>query len=485
MGAGIASVAARAGFSVRLFDRVPGSASAAIVRIASDLDRQVKSGRITAEQAQLTRQGLEAVESLEALCRCGVVIEAVVEDLKAKVELFEALDDIVEPDAILATNTSSLSIDAIAAPTRLPGRVIGMHFFNPPVAMRLVEVVAGTIAEPAVAERIFDLARAWGKTPVHCASTPGFIVNRVARPFYGEALKLLEARACAPEIIDAVVTGGGGFRMGPIALMDFIGHDVNFAVTQSVFQAFFQDPRYRPSLIQKALVDAGRLGRKSGAGFYRYQDGQPETVPIAPAWPAAGPVHLGPDSASELARRFRGSDLQLVEHDTADGMSISGVEIVETDGSTALQREIETGRAVVVLDLVLDEETATARSASMSPGVTSAQCAAIGAAFAGLGQTVHFMADVPGLVLGRTLAMIANEAADALHQGVAAASDIDAAMVLGANYPLGPLAWSDRLGAGRLVAILEALARDCPDGRYRPSPLLRRAALTGARLAPV
>jgi 3-hydroxybutyryl-CoA dehydrogenase len=360
-----------------------------------------------------------------------------------------------------------------------------MHFFNPPVAMRLVEVVSGAMADPAVADRIFDLARAWGKSPVRCASTPGFIVNRVARPFYGEALKLLEMRACPPEVIDTVVKQGGGFRMGPVELMDFIGHDVNFAVTRSVFDAFFQDPRYRPSLVQKALVDAGRLGRKSGAGFYTYLDGQPTAVPAVPAWPAPGKVHLGHDCTSALARRFRSSELERVEHDGDGDLRIGGVLVLETDGRTALQRQIETGEATVVVDLVLDEETATARSAALSPGVSEAARDAVGAAFAALGQTIHFIDDVPGLVLGRTLAMIANEAADALQQGVASAADIDAAMVKGANYPSGPLAWTASLGAGRLLSILEALAWHAPDGRYRPSSLLRRAALTGANLAPV
>ncbi|WP_298163285.1 3-hydroxyacyl-CoA dehydrogenase [Brevundimonas sp.] len=485
MGSGIASVAAQAGFAVKLYDRVPGAARAGLIGLASDLARQVKKGRLTADEARKIQEGLQAVESLEEFADCSLVLEAIAEKLEAKVDLFCALDDIVSADAILATNTSSLSIDAIAAPTRWPGRVVGMHFFNPPVAMRLVEVVSGAMAEPIVADRVFELAAAWGKSPVRCSSTPGFIVNRVARPFYGEALKLLEARACAPEVIDTVVKQGGGFRMGPVELMDFIGHDVNFAVTRSVFEAFFQDPRYRPSLVQKALVDAGRLGRKSGVGFYTYLDGQPTTVVPEQAWPAPGIVRLGRDATSGLATRFRNSELEVIEADGSDGLRIGGVLILETDGRTALQREIETGEAVVVVDLVMDERTAAARSAATSPGVSRMQRDAIGAAFAALGQTIHYIDDVPGLVLGRTLAMIANEAADALQQGVASASDIDSAMVKGANYPFGPLAWSESLGPSRLVSILDALSLDSPDGRYRASPLLRRAALTGASLAPV
>ena len=484
MGSGIASVAAQAGFGVKLYDRVPGAARAALIGLASDLARQVKKGRFTAAEALKIQGGLEAVESLEDLADSDLVIEAIAENLGAKVDLFRALDDIVGPDAILATNTSSLSIDAIAAPTRSPGRVVGMHFFNPPVAMRLVEVVSGAMVNPAVADRIFALAAAWGKSPVRCASTPGFIVNRVARPFYGEALKLLEMRACSPEVIDTVVKQGGGFRMGPVELMDFIGHDVNFAVTRSVFEAFFQDPRYRPSLVQQALVDAGRLGRKSGAGFYQYADGQPTAVPPAPVWGVPGRIRLGPRATSVLATRFRNSDLEQVGDDGTGALRIGDVLILETDGRTALEREIETGEPVVVIDLVMNEETATARSAAVSSGVSDAARDAVGAAFAALGQTIHFIDDIPGLVLGRTLAMIANEAADALQQGVASAADIDAAMVKGANYPVGPLAWSDALGSGRLVSILDALALAAPDGRYRPSPLLRRAALTGASLAP-
>jgi 3-hydroxybutyryl-CoA dehydrogenase len=268
MGAGIALVAASAGHSVRLYDAVPDAADRAISRLAKDLDALVQRGKVTVADREARLSRLKAVRDVAELAPAGLVIEAIVERLDAKTELFRNVEAIVAENAILATNTSSLSVTALAAKMRRPGNVVGMHFFNPAPILPLVEVVSGRLTDRGVAETIFATARAWGKTPVHCTSSPGFIVNRVARPFYGEALRLLSERASDPATLDAVMRDCGGFRMGPFELMDLIGHDVNYAVTASVYEAMYQDPRYKPSLIQKDLVDAGLLGRKSGRGFY-------------------------------------------------------------------------------------------------------------------------------------------------------------------------------------------------------------------------
>lgn len=267
MGAGIAQVAAAAGHPVLLYDVRENAAEKAIADVRKNIDKLVAKGKLIAQNVNVS-----AVASLGKIAPAQLVIEAIVEDLAAKREVFGKLESIVAADCILATNTSSISITAIAARLQHPGRVAGMHFFNPAPLMELVEVVSGLATDRNCTEAIFATAKAWGKTPVHVKSSPGFIVNRVARPFYLEALKMLEERVASPATIDAAMRECGGFRMGPFELMDLIGNDVNLAVTKSIFEGFFYEPRFRPSLLQQELVDAGWLGRKTGRGWYRYGD---------------------------------------------------------------------------------------------------------------------------------------------------------------------------------------------------------------------
>lgn len=286
MGAGIAQVAAQAGHEVRLFDAAEGAAAKGRLAILAGLDRQVERGRVSAQEREAIAARLIIAPSLEALAGARLVIEAIVERLDIKRQLFAALEDVVAADTILATNTSSLSVTAIGAGLKHPGRLAGLHFFNPAPVMKLVEIIAGLASGKTVLDTLYATAQNWGKTPVHATSTPGFIVNRVARPFYAEGLRLLEERAASAATIDAVMREAGSFRMGPFELMDLIGHDVNAAVTRSVFDAYFGDPRFRPSLTQQELVAAGWLGRKSGRGFYDYSAGatRPE-----PCYRHAGP----------------------------------------------------------------------------------------------------------------------------------------------------------------------------------------------------
>ena len=272
MGAGIAQVAAQAGHRVQLHDTRFGAGEAAKRGIADALSRLVGKGRLSQADADAAVGRIDSVVTMPDACVATLVIEAIVEDLDAKRELLSRLENIVAPECILATNTSSLSITALAAGMKHPGRVVGMHFFNPVPVMALVEVVSGLATSEDAAAAVLATATAWGKMPVRATSTPGFIVNRCARPFYGEALRLLNEGAADPATLDAVIRDAGGFRMGPFALMDLIGHDVNFAVTQSIWEAYFHDPRYAPSVRQRELVAAGWLGRKSGRGFYDYTD---------------------------------------------------------------------------------------------------------------------------------------------------------------------------------------------------------------------
>jgi 3-hydroxybutyryl-CoA dehydrogenase len=272
MGAGIAQVAAQAGHRVLMVDAQPGAVERAIAQAAGALQALADKGKVPAEHAAAIPARLRAA-TLPELAECGLVIEAIVEDMEVKRGLFRDLEGIVGAHCILATNTSSLSVTAMAAGLKRPERVVGMHFFNPPTRMRLVEVISGVETAPEVAQRAFRTSEAWGKHAAYAKSTPGFIVNRIARPFYGEAWRAYTEGAADPATIDAIVRDCGGFPMGPFELMDLIGHDVNFAVTKSVFDATFGERRYAPSLAQQELVRAGRLGRKTGRGIYDYRAG--------------------------------------------------------------------------------------------------------------------------------------------------------------------------------------------------------------------
>lgn len=481
MGAGIAQVAAVAGHRVLIADAVTGAAERAVAGIRDRVKARVAKGRLTVDADALS---LTAVESVAALAECGVVIEAVVEDLAVKRALFADLETVVGADVILASNTSSLSPTALAAGLARPERLVGLHFFNPVPAMKLVEVISGLATAPRVADAAADLAVGWGKTVVRSTATPGFIVNRVARPFYAEAWRLYEENAAAPQHIDAVLTGGGGFRMGPFALMDLIGHDVNEAVTRSVWSAFGNDPRFAPSLAQRALVDAGWLGRKSGRGVYP-AEGAPTPVPAPAARaPEAVIAHDGGSSALRaLVDRANVAALPGDRDDTQAGLPgdlielPSGALLAPCAGVTATSLSAAVERPVIVVDRVLDPATATAIAIAPSDGCPPAAVAEATGLLQAAGLDVYVIEDTPGLIVTRTVAMLANLAADALASRVASEPDIDTAMRLGVNYPLGPLAWARQWGIPFVLRVLDALDDWYRDGHYRPSPLLRRTAL--------
>ncbi len=488
MGSGIAQVAAQGGHPVMLFDAREGVAAAAVEGLKRRLAELAVKGKITQHTADTASERMSAVESLAACAGAGLVIEAIAEDLDVKRALLRTLDTLVADDAIIATNTSSLSITAMAAGSRHPSRVAGMHFFNPAPLMPLVEIVSGLATDADVAATLYATAAAWQKTPVHARSTPGFIVNRCARPFYGEALRLLAARAADVATLDAVMRDAGGFRMGPFELMDLLGLDVNLATTESVWRGYSSDPRYAPSFIQRELVDAGRLGRKSGRGFYDYASG-------ATALPAASePTHPPPSrvvvygqlgAAAALVERMQdsGANIEFVKESsplvqgTQGVIGAGGAWLALTDGRTATMRAAATGaRELVLFDLALDfaqcKRLAVARADSCSD---AAYAAAIGALQAA-GLAVSRLDDVAGLAVMRSVCMLANEAADAATEGIATAEAIDTAMQKGVNYPRGPLDWAEALGYARVCDVLANLAEHDGDPRYRTSPWLARRA---------
>ncbi|MCZ6605898.1 MAG: 3-hydroxyacyl-CoA dehydrogenase, partial [Alphaproteobacteria bacterium] len=412
-------------------------------------------------------------------------IEAIVENLEIKQQVFKELETLCESGTILATNTSSLSVTAIGAVLERPENFVGVHFFNPPAIMKLVEVVRGFATSPQTAETAFATVTEWGKKAVVAKSTPGFIVNRVARPFYAEALRVVEEGAADIATIDAVMREAGGFRMGPFQLMDLIGNDINLAVTKTVYDAFYFDPRYLPSLLQEDLVAAGRLGRKSGHGYYDYADDAAEPAP-ATAAPAPAPAKIvthGPLGPAEPLRKLAADAGIAVEEGDSTGVPgtivVDGVHLALSDGMTASERAQRSGsNEWVLFDLALDYEKATRIAVAPADQASDKATAAAGF-FQALGKSVSVVDDIPGLIVMRTVAMLANEGADAVRLQVCDAAAVDIAMCNGVNYPLGPLAWADQVGLGHIETVLTHMARAYEDGRYRCSPLIKRKVLAG------
>ncbi|WP_227317265.1 3-hydroxyacyl-CoA dehydrogenase [Cedecea davisae] len=452
MGAGIAQVAAGAGHRVWLYDIQPGAAKRAIDGIATALSARVAKGKLDEASKLATVARLHAAEKLADLADVGLVIEAAAEQIDIKQAIFRDLAAICSPDAVFASNTSSISITALASGIENPERVAGLHFFNPAPVMKLVEIVSGLETSPVVAGQLSELALRWGKQPVSCQSTPGFIVNRVARPYYAEAWRALEEQVAPAAVIDAALREGAGFPMGPLALTDLIGQDVNFAVTCSVFNAFWQERRFLPSLAQQELVLGKRLGKKTGQGVYRWPlDAQPEYQSGQPD-----------DNAAK----------QVVK--TGKTLELDEVLVAVTCGITATALSAELKRPVVLRDKLADTSLEVLAA---SASVTSLQLAKVIHYFQQQGKRVLVIKDYPGMLVWRTVAMLANEALDALQKGVASEADIDTAMRLGVNYPQGPLAWGAKLGWQNVLTLLENLQHHYGEERYRPTSLLRQRAL--------
>ncbi len=481
MGAGIAQVAALAGCRVKLYDAREGAASAALVRTGDTLAKLTEKGKLSADDASSTSARMTSATDLADFHDCDLIVEAIIEDIHAKQALFKSLETICASTVVLATNTSSISITAIANGLARPENVVGMHFFNPAPVMQLVEVVTGQRTSVAVAERVEACAREWKKTPVRCKSSPGFIVNRVARPYYGEALRVLECGGADVPTIDLVLREAGGFKLGTFELLDLIGLDVNLMVTKSVWNAYYQDSRYRPSLTQEEMVAGGLLGRKSGRGFYVYpsESSAPPASMLGPV-PTMVQYLLESDALDPLVDRIKAAGIKVQARKEDDPLGagmfrVGNATVCLTDGRTATQLAYEEELAnVVTVDLARD--FATTKRVALARGeetTTTALADAVGL-FRALGMEVSIISDVPGMIVARTLAMLANEAADAVLQGVSDASGVDTAMKLGVGHPEGPLAAADRIGLTLINAILVNMQGHTGDERYRQSLLLQR-----------
>ncbi|WP_114416906.1 3-hydroxyacyl-CoA dehydrogenase PaaH [Marinospirillum perlucidum] len=481
MGSGIAQVAAQAGHEVFLFDQSAEAVDKGRAGIAKQLQRRVDKGKLDQATADAVVARVLPANQLSKLATAGLVIEAIVENLEIKQKVFAELEDICGEQVILATNTSSLSVTALGSALKRPERLVGMHFFNPAPVMALVEVILGLATDKNLAEQIHATAAAWGKKPVFASSTPGFIVNRVARPFYAESLRLMQEGAGDPATLDALLREAGNFRMGPFELTDLIGQDVNYAVTSSVFAAYYGDFRFQPSLIQKSLVDAGRLGRKSGQGFYAYDEKAERPQASTTASYSSDEKQLvvegNPGVLSGLVARAAEAGLEIVERDGCGLLRFGRATLALTDGRMATERSVTQGlKDLVLVDLAFDYRQASRLAIAVGEHTDPAATEDALALLQQLGIQVTQISDLPGLVVMRTLAMLANEGADAVLQGVASPADVDLAMQAGLNYPQGPLAWSDRLGDGVVHQVLTHLQASYCEDRYRPSLLLRRNA---------
>lgn len=478
MGRGIAQIAVQAGIPVLLFDNRTGAAEEAQAFIQQMLARLGEKGKLTNHQVAAASELVHLAATLEELAPCGVVIEAIIEDLEVKSTLFQSLEAIVAPDCLLATNTSSLSVTAIAAACRNPERVGGFHFFNPVPLMKVVEVIDGFMTAPWVSETLTALARRMGHTPVRAKDTPGFIVNHAGRGYVTEAFRLLGESVAEFHQIDRILRDAAGFRMGPFELMDLTGLDVTHRVIESIYHQYYQEPRYRPSPLAQQRVTAGVLGRKTGRGFYRYEGQQAEAVAVEPP-PAERPgkvwVHCQcPKTYETLIGLVEKLGGQLDRESRPAAVSLCLVAPLGLDATAAALAEGLDPTRTLAIDPLLGFDN---HRTLMATPVTDAQVCRQGQGLFGAdGVPVTLLHDSTGFVAQRVLATIVNITCDMAQQQVATPADIDRAVTLGLGYPKGPLAFGDALGPARVLTILQNIFLLSGDPRYRPSPWLRRRA---------
>jgi 3-hydroxybutyryl-CoA dehydrogenase len=485
MGRGIAQIAAQAGVETLLYDAAPDAAATARDTIAATLRGLAAKGKLGEGAVNAAVDRLRPITELTSLARCDLVIEAIVENLPAKQELFRALENVVSAQCVLATNTSSLSVTAIASVCRLPGRCAGFHFFSPVPLMKIVEVIDGVRTEPWVGEALAAFARRVGHTAVRAADTPGFIVNHAGRAYGTEALRIVSEGVATFDVIDRILKAGAGFRMGPFELMDLTGLDVSQPVMESIYHQFYEEPRFRPSPLLMQRKIGGLLGRKTGQGFYTYANGTMQQVP-APAVPDARPrsvwisrAHRQAHAAiGDLVRRLGAT---IEDGDRPGGEALCVVAPIGTDATTAALAEDLDARRTVAVDPLFG--LTSHRTVMVTPATTAAMRDAAHGLFGADGVPVSVIRDSAGFVAQRVVAHIVNVACDIAQQRIATPQDIERAVTLGLGYPKGPLAMGDAFGAATALAILDAMHACYLDPRYRASPWLRRRARLGMSLA--
>jgi 3-hydroxybutyryl-CoA dehydrogenase len=486
MGAGIAQIAAQAGVQVRLFDALEGAAQTARDNLSKTFATLVSKGKITQPAMDAALLNLRVITALEQLDGCELVVEAIVENLEVKRSLLAQLDSVVAPDCILASNTSSLSVTAIAAGSQHPERVAGFHFFNPVPLMRIVEVIEGLATATEVGDRLLAFAQRIGHRGVRAKDTPGFIVNHAGRAYGTEALKMLDEGVTSKGEVDRILRDGAGFRMGPLELLDLTGLDVSHPVMESIFTQYYGEPRYKPSPLTRQMLVGGHLGRKVGQGFYRYDNGQrvdtPEPQPV-PSVEHMPQVWIGTENAEDHQRLTELLIAVGAERDTGDQPAPASMCLLAPYGRDATSAALHVGThpaRTVCIDLLTD--LSRHRTLMLTPVTIPEIRDAAHALLARDGKGVSVIHDSVGFVAQRTLAMVVNLACDIAQQQIASVDDIDQAVHLGLGYPQGPLAWGDSLGPQRILLILQRMFELTGDPRYRPSPWLRRRAALGVSL---
>ncbi len=489
MGQGIAQIAAQAGSTVKLFDMQSEAVNKALKNVYSQWDKLADKGRISPEQVTQYKAHLQSVEFLGELADCDLVIEAIVERLDIKKTFFHELEALVKPDAVLATNTSSLSVTAIAAVLKRPEQFAGYHFFNPVPLMKVVEVIAGLKTKPEVCEKLSSYARDMGHKAVVAQDTPGFIVNHAGRGYGTEALRVVSEGIADFATVDRILKDQVGFKLGPFELMDLTALDVSHPVMESIYQQYYEEPRYRPSVITAQRLAGGVVGKKVGEGFYKYVEG---VAQIAPEPPVPQVAEMPPVWVSSRAVR-RAELLQLLKDlgasiETGASPSAQALCIVAPLGfdvtTVAIVERLDPARTVGI-DLLIDDAITKRRVLATNPATRADMRDAAHALFARDGKAVSVIRDSGGFVTQRVVANIINIACDICQQGICSPADLETAVTLGLGYPMGPLMMGDKFGPTEILEVLFNVQTVYGDPRYRPSPWLRRRGAIGLSLTHV
>jgi 3-hydroxybutyryl-CoA dehydrogenase len=487
MGSGIAQLAVQAGSTVLLYDTSPEAVSRSRATVTAQWDKLVGKGKLTAEQLAAFSASLKSVSALGDLSSCDLIVEAIVERLDVKRTLFAELEQIVRPDAVLATNTSSLSVTATAAGLKHPERVAGFHFFNPPPLMKVVEVIAGLRTDAHVCQQLGDYTRQMGHTPVTAQDSPGFIVNHAGRGYGTEALRIVSEGIADFATIDRILRDQVGFRLGPFELMDLTALDVSHPVMESIYHQYFEEARYRPSVITAQRLAGGMLGRKTGEGFYRYVDGviqQPAEAAV-PEIDEMPPFWVSPRASrrSELLLLLKNLGAKIETGASASPVALTLVAPLGFDITTvAVVERLDPARTVGI-DMLIDDAATKRRVLATNPATRTDMRDAAHAMFARDGKAVSVIRDSGGFVTQRVVATIINIASDICQQGICSPKDLEQAVTLGLGYPLGPLAMGDRYGPTNVLEVLFNMQTVYGDPRYRPSPWLRRRGAIGLSLS--
>jgi 3-hydroxybutyryl-CoA dehydrogenase len=486
MGRGIAQIAAQAGSQVWLYDTQPGASTKAREALGQTWDKLAEKGKLTPEGVAGHKSRLHDAAGLQDLAGCELVVEAIVEKIDIKKAVFADLEKVVAADAVLVTNTSSLSVTAIAAGMQHPARLAGYHFFNPVPLMKVVEVIAGLKTDAAVCQRLCDYARQMGHTPVQAGDTPGFIVNHAGRGYSTEALRIVSEGIADFVTIDRILRDQVGFRLGPFELFDLTALDVSHHVIESIYRQYYDEPRYRPNVITAQRLAGGVVGKKVGEGFYKYVDGvqQVPPEPPAPVLEQLPPVWVSTRAArrAELLQLLKDLGARIETGQSPSPEALTLVAPLGFDVTTVAVVDRHDPARTIGIDMLVPDASTRRRVIATNPATRADMRDAAHALFARDGKPVSVIRDSGGFITQRVVATIVNIAADMCQQRVCTPQDLETAVTLGLAYPMGPLTMGNRFGPDNILEVLFNMQTVYGDPRYRPSPWLRRRGAMGLSL---